>query len=148
MKTFKAVYRYVLVSLLLIACGAWTVYTHLIVGQLETAVGSAEFIDLAVQSSKQAEALLVRLDQFRQFRMAGLIAAGVMLLALVLMIVCQVIAKRWEKQGKNPFLALGEKLKKKPAVKEPTCYCPNCGTAYPKLEGYCQECGHFLEEKP
>ncbi|MBQ8796900.1 MAG: hypothetical protein IJZ56_01755 [Oscillospiraceae bacterium] len=147
MKTFKSVYRYVLVSLLLVACAAWTVYTHLVVGQLEAAVGSADFIDLAVQSSTQAEALLVRLDQFRQFRLTGLIAAGAVLLVLVTMIVCQVIGKRWEKQGKNPFLALGEKLKKKPAVKEPVYYCPNCGTAYPKLEGYCQECGYFLEEK-
>lgn len=149
MKTFKSVYRYALVVLLLAACVAWTVYTHAVTTQLEATVGSAAFIDLAVRSSKQAEALLVRLDQFQQLRLAGFIAAGVMLLVLVLMIVCQLVAKHWEKQGKNPLQALtkgmGEKLKKKP--KDESGFCPNCGTAYARPVGYCEQCGYFLEEK-
>lgn len=164
MKLFKTIYRYALAGLLLAAGVAWTVYCHLVVVQQQAFNRSTEFIDLALRSADKADALLRRVEQFQQLRTIGLIFSILMLVVLTLLIVWQVLSKRWEKAGKDPIADFTRKLQEKQnkqkqqklakkaakAAEQAAAkrgFCPNCGTPYEEAVGFCINCGAPLAEK-
>jgi hypothetical protein len=175
MKLFKSIYRYALAGILLAAAVTWTVFCSIRVAELKSFAVSTGFIDLALKSTREADQLLLQLEQFKQLRTTGIVAIVVMVLVIGAMVAWQILSKRWEKAGKNPISdffrslkdkkaaaaekkaaekkAAEEKLeaaKKAAAEKEEPAekgFCPNCGKPYEKEQGFCTECGFALTEK-
>ena len=153
MKLFKSIYRYAIAGVLLAAAIVWTIYCGTQVSQLKAFSKSTAFIDMALNSSREADQLLLQLKQFKHLLTTGIIAIVVMVLVIGVMVAWQILTKRWEKEGKNPFAKLIPAHKPKAAapVAAETVpqggFCPSCGTPCQKMEGFCTQCGTALTEK-
>ncbi len=164
MKKGKWICRYVLLGLLFAGCLAWTIYCGVAVAQLNARINSLEFLDLAVQVSPEAPALLSRLDTFQGYLTTGIWLTILSALAIGLMAAWQVLEPKFQAKKQHKKAEPAPKPVPKPAPKaepEPAPmvipvakpqpapraggFCTNCGKQFEMVPLFCDQCGAKIE---
>lgn len=131
--------RYLFFALLLALCLGFCGYCFSTAEALEAQTQSLAFVDLALESMAKAQAEFDRIEYYRGLMIKGLLAAGAVALATVLLILWHILSAK----AAGRVAAKKAKAQKAPeaAGAAPERVCPACGNPIPAGSAFCDNCG-------
>ena len=98
MKTFKWVYRYSYLGVLLVMSLCWCGYCLYTISDIKSALHSVEYVDMTLGSFSDAFVIFERSLYYKELLNKGLIASAIIFGAIVLLIVFQIVAPKVAKR--------------------------------------------------